>query len=109
MAGKRMRPARFHLIAWTGFPTNSPRQRSRDLVQAFAVAGKRALAAGFQVIEIHGAHGYLIHEFLSPLSNQRRTNTAARSRTGCDSLRRWQRPYEVSAGITAVVLPYFRD
>ena len=37
----------------------------------FRAATKRALAAGFQVIEIHGAHGYLLHEFFSPLSNQR--------------------------------------
>ncbi len=40
-------------------------------VGLFADATKRALAAGFEVIEIHGAHGYLLNEFLSPLSNQR--------------------------------------
>jgi 2,4-dienoyl-CoA reductase-like NADH-dependent reductase (Old Yellow Enzyme family) len=37
----------------------------------FRAATKRALQAGFKVIEIHGAHGYLLHEFFSPLSNQR--------------------------------------
>ncbi len=41
------------------------------IVRAFEAAGKRALAAGFKVIEIHSAHGYLLHEFLSPLSNHR--------------------------------------
>ena len=41
------------------------------IVQAFAAAARRALAAGFEVIEIHGAHGYLINEFLSPLANHR--------------------------------------
>lgn len=39
--------------------------------RAFTLAAVRACAAGFQVIELHSAHGYLLHEFLSPLSNQR--------------------------------------
>lgn len=43
----------------------------RQIIAAFEAAARRALAAGFQVIEIHSAHGYLLHEFLSPLSNQR--------------------------------------
>jgi 2,4-dienoyl-CoA reductase-like NADH-dependent reductase (Old Yellow Enzyme family) len=41
------------------------------IVQAFGAAAERALAAGFQFLEIHGAHGYLIHEFYSPLTNRR--------------------------------------
>jgi len=42
-----------------------------EIVGAFRNAAKRALSAGFEVLEIHSAHGYLLHQFLSPLSNKR--------------------------------------
>ena len=42
-----------------------------ELVKAFASAAKRSVAAGFDLVEIHAAHGYLFHQFYSPLSNQR--------------------------------------
>jgi 2,4-dienoyl-CoA reductase-like NADH-dependent reductase (Old Yellow Enzyme family) len=41
------------------------------IVDAFETAARRAVAAGFEVLEIHAAHGYLLHEFLSPLANRR--------------------------------------
>ncbi len=56
-----------------GYPT--PRELDRpsleELVVAFSEAARRSLDAGFQVVEVHMAHGYLLHSFLSPLSNRR--------------------------------------
>lgn len=45
-----------------------------EIVEAFRLAAIRALHAGFDFVEIHAAHGYLLHEFLSPLANQRTDN-----------------------------------
>lgn len=55
--------------------SKTPKEMSQaeinETIAAFGAAARRAKKAGFDVIEIHGAHGYLINEFLSPLSNHR--------------------------------------
>ncbi len=54
---------------------HSPRELSvseiRDIVQSFADGARRCAAAGFDILDIHGAHGYLLHSFYSPLGNDR--------------------------------------
>jgi 2,4-dienoyl-CoA reductase-like NADH-dependent reductase (Old Yellow Enzyme family) len=52
-------------------PEAASKEEIQAIVAAFGDAARRACEAGFRVVEIHAAHGYLIHEFLSPLSNQR--------------------------------------
>ncbi len=56
-----------------GYPTPAPLDTEElgGVVDAFVKGAERALEAGFQLVEIHGAHGYLLHSFLSPLSNRR--------------------------------------
>ena len=52
-------------------PVEMSIQQIKDTVLAFRKVALRSKQAGFDVIELHGAHGYLINEFLSPLSNKR--------------------------------------
>ena len=60
-------------VAFEGY--DEPRELTHDevvgLVEAFRAAARRSVEAGFELIELHAAHGYLLHQFLSPLSNQR--------------------------------------
>lgn len=63
-------------VAFTGYdtPTELSITDIEALVAQWAAAARRACEAGFQVIEVHAAHGYLLHEFLSPLTNFRTDN-----------------------------------
>ena len=86
----------------------SPREMTKaDIEQAtndFVEAAKRAVDAGFETIEIHAAHGYLFHEFLSPLSNKRDDEY------GGSLENRMRFPLEVALKVRAVVpenLPVF--
>lgn len=59
------------------FPSDPPPQELtiegiEEVKAAFIAAAKRAIKAGFQIIEVHAAHGYLLHSFLSPITNQRK-------------------------------------
>lgn len=54
-----------------GVPHELTSDEIAHIIDAFAAAARRAVAAGFKLIEIHGAHGYLLNEFMTPLANQR--------------------------------------
>lgn len=67
----------------------------RDVLDAFVEATRRSMDAGYDMLEIHGAHGYLIHQFLSPITNQR--NDAY----GGDRAGRMRFPLEVAEVVRA--------
>ena len=57
-----------------GVPKEMTKDDIKSVQKAFQEAAKRSVEAGYDLIELHGAHGYLIHQFLSPLSNKRMDN-----------------------------------
>ena len=64
-------PSAIPFSSATGTPHELSKEEIKTIITKFGSAVRRALDAGFKVVEIHASHGYLIHEFLSPLSNHR--------------------------------------
>lgn len=70
-ASKAVAPSAIKFDEESAVPKELTKDEIKEIVLSFKEAAKRADKAGFDAIEIHGAHGYLIHQFLSPLSNLR--------------------------------------
>jgi NADPH2 dehydrogenase len=69
--GKMLAPSAIAFDEFYGTPGEMSEEDIQQVIQDFAEAAKRSLQVGFDGIELHAAHGYLLHQFLSPLSNQR--------------------------------------
>lgn len=101
-AGERLlAPSALPFDADYGLPEEMSQNDIDEAVKAFADAALRAAAAGFDGIELHAAHGYLIHQFLSPLSNLRDDAYGG----SAEGRRRFAR--EVLAAVRAAVGPEF--
>jgi len=70
-AGKAIAPSPIRSLVFGMTPREMTREEIRELITAFGAAAFRAKQAGFDAVEVHGAHGYLLTQFLSALSNQR--------------------------------------
>lgn len=77
-------------------PAEVTLQEIDDVASQFRAAAKRSLQAGFEVLELHMAHGYLLHEFLSPLSNHRKDDF------GGPLENRWRFPLMVTENVREV-------
>lgn len=82
-----------------GFPEPAEMSEAdiKELISGFVVAAKRSVDIGFGVIELHGAHGYLLHSFLSPISNQRQ------DQYGGDLAGRMRVPLDVSRAVREAI------
>jgi 2,4-dienoyl-CoA reductase-like NADH-dependent reductase (Old Yellow Enzyme family)/thioredoxin reductase len=69
--GRVVGPSKIPALLGKTFPSPLSVKEIQEIVSDFARAAQRALLLGFDAVEIHGAHGYLIHQFFSPRSNQR--------------------------------------
>jgi len=69
---KNVAPSPIPFVQSWDKPLELSKEKIEKIVKNFGLAALRAVNAGFKIIEIHAAHGYLIHEFLSPISNKRR-------------------------------------
>jgi 2,4-dienoyl-CoA reductase-like NADH-dependent reductase (Old Yellow Enzyme family) len=98
-AWETVAPSAISLIKDYPVPRALEPRQIEQLIESFAAAAQRALEAGFDMVEIHGAHGYLVNEFFSPLINQRHDEW------GGDLARRMRFPLRVVEAVREVIPP----